>query len=173
MSVDVQSHQSKIQQWMEHVQITGGVERYDDLHIDLIDETWKNREMWISGGITALTLASSIRNAIDSELVVVLGMSLRTDLKNSCIPNTASDLFEQLDQWTPPSLYLFRSGEEPWHHSRCNCRFVEGDFGHEDQQINGIYLEFASSHRELRRSFYMIRGNDLHRKIEDSRALTS
>jgi hypothetical protein len=39
MSAGVQSHQNKIQQWMEHVQITGGVERYVDLHIDLIDET--------------------------------------------------------------------------------------------------------------------------------------
>jgi hypothetical protein len=165
MSADVQSRQSKIQQWMEHVQITGGVERYDDLHIDLIDETWKNRKMWISGGIAALTLASSIRKAIDPELVVVLGISLRTDLKNSCVPNTVSDLLEQLDKWTPPSLYLFRSGEEPWHAPRCSCVFVGEDFGHEDQQIKGIYLEFASLHRELRRSFYMIRGDDLHRKI--------
>jgi hypothetical protein len=56
--------------------------------------------MWISGGVTALTLAASIRNAIDPRLIVVLGMSLRTDLKDSRVPNTANDLFEQLDKWT-------------------------------------------------------------------------
>jgi hypothetical protein len=129
--------------------------------------------MWISGGVTALTLAASIRNAIDPRLIVVLGMSLRTDLKDSRVPNTANDLFEQLDKWTPPSLYLFRSGEEPRHDPCCSCVFVGEDFGHEDQQIKGIYLQFVSLHHELRRTFYMIRVDDLHRKIEESGAFTS
>jgi hypothetical protein len=147
---------------MEHVQASGGVERYDDLHIDLIDSKWKDRANWVSGGISALILASSMSAFIGRGLVVVLGMSLCTHNATSPIPGTADSLLAQLDESTPPSLYLFRSGYEPWHDSHCSCRFLEMNFGQADQDIKGIYLEFKHEDGELRRSFFMIDGSKLH-----------
>jgi hypothetical protein len=150
---------------MKHVQTTGGVERYDDLHIDLIDAKWKTPTMWISGGLSALTLASSVQAFMGHGLVVVLGISLCAEDIDYPVPSTAKDLLEQLDKWTPPSLYLFRSGEEPWHDSRCRRHFIETNFGHVDQDIKGIYLEFRRQDGEQGRSFFMIQAADLHREI--------
>jgi hypothetical protein len=152
MSADLQSRRDRIQEWMNHVHATGGVERYDDLHIDLIDAKWKPRELWISGGIKALGLASSMQISIKQGFVVALGISLVTR-KPHKIPSTSADLSEQID-WTPPSLYLFQSGREPWR-EHCECTFLETNFGTEEQDIRGVYIEFRRSD-ELRRSYYLI-----------------
>jgi len=153
MSADLQSRRDRIQEWMNHVHATGGVERYDDLHIDLIDVNWKPREMWISSGIAALGLASSMQVSIKQGFVVALGMSLVAREPRK-IPSTAADLGEQIDEWTPPSLYLFRSGREPWH-EHCECTFLETNFGTKEQAIRGVYIEFRRND-ELRRSYYLI-----------------
>jgi hypothetical protein len=152
MRADLQIRCDRIQEWMNHVHATGGVERYDDLHIDLIDAKWKPREMWISGAITALKLASSMQVSIKHGFVVALGMSLVAREPHE-IPSTPTDLVEQID-WTPPSLYLFRSGREPWH-EHCQCTFLETNFGTEEQDIRGVYIEFRRSD-ELQRSYYLI-----------------
>ncbi len=126
MSADLQRRRDRIQEWMNHVYATGGVERYDDLHIDLIDTEWKPREMWISGGIAALELASSMQATTRQGFVVALGMSLLAR-KPHTIPSTIADLAEQMD-WTPPSIYLFQSGQEPWH-EHCECNFIKQILG--------------------------------------------
>ena len=136
---------------MNHVHATGGVERYDDLHIDLMDATWKPRETWISNGIAAIELASSMQASIKQGFVVALGMSLVAREAHE-IPSTSADLVEQIDG-TPPSLYLFRSGREPWHEG-CEYTF-ETNFGTKEQGIRGLYIEFRRS-GELRRSYYLI-----------------
>jgi hypothetical protein len=152
MSADLQSRRDRIQEWMNHVHSTGGVERYDDLHIDLIDAKWKPREMWISSGIAALALASSMQVSIKQGFAVALGMSLGVRQPHK-IPSTTADLVEQIDR-TPPSLYLFRSGREPWH-GDCKCTFLETNFGTREQDIRGVYIEFRRD-GELRRSYYLI-----------------
>jgi hypothetical protein len=38
-----------IEGWMRMVLATGGIERYDDLHIDQIDPAWRGRESWVDG----------------------------------------------------------------------------------------------------------------------------
>jgi hypothetical protein len=165
MSSATQNPHETILKWIEHVQTSGGVDRYDDLHIDLIDSSWKPRAMWVVGGISALTLASSMQSAVEPGLVVVLGMSLLAEDVFYPIPDATCDLLEQLDKWTPPSLYLFRLGEEPWHNPGSTCRFIERDLGSEGQQIKGIYLESRSKDGEQRRSLFMIRAEDLHREL--------
>jgi hypothetical protein len=165
MSCKTQGHHERILKWIEHVQTSGGVDRYDDLHIDLIDSSWKPRAMWVVGGISALTLASSMQSVVEPGLVVVLGMSLLAEEPFYPIPGTAHHLLEQLDKWTPPSLYLFRLGEEPWHNPRSACRFIEQNLGSEGQQIKGVYLESRSKDGERRRSLFMIRAEDLHREL--------
>jgi hypothetical protein len=152
MNAEIESRRDRIQEWMNHVHATGGVERYDDLHIDLIDSSWKPRAMWISNGIAALELASSMQASIKQGFVVALGISLVAREAHE-IRSTSADLVEQID-WTPPSLYLFRSGREPWHEG-CKCTFLETNFGTKEQDIRGVYIEFRRN-GELRRSYYLI-----------------
>jgi hypothetical protein len=90
----------------------GGIERYDDLHIDRIDVTWKAREAWIQGGLKAFQLAIKLRDIHNLPFTVGLGISLqgREDLSGVDFEST-EELSAKLSV-TPPSLYLFNRGTE-------------------------------------------------------------
>ncbi|SRR6266700_5582033 len=91
-----------------------GYERYDDFHIDEIDEAWKSRESWIDGGLEAFRLAVKLRGRNRLDLSVVLAFSLLSDDEPRGINfRTREELRAQLN-WSPPSLYMFQRGKEPW-----------------------------------------------------------
>jgi hypothetical protein len=103
---------SAIEIWMLNVSQDGGIDRYDDLHIDSIDPEWKSREARISGGLLAFQDAVRTRDKLTLPVTVALGLSLISE--NFVWSETVgfAQLRPRLD-WTPPSLYLFREGEEP------------------------------------------------------------
>lgn len=91
----------------------GGVARFDDLHIDRIDELWKPREMWIPGGLEAFRLALMLRDRHQLPFTVALGCSLESGEQLANVDfQTVDELGAKLN-WTPPSLYLFTPGKEP------------------------------------------------------------
>lgn len=103
-----------IEQWMRANIETRGFERFDDLHIDRIDSVWKNPDNWVEGGIEALRLANDLKGRLQLDLSVALGCSLRAEAAVTMpIIETSAELVAQLD-WSPPSLYLFSKGKEPW-----------------------------------------------------------
>ncbi len=92
----------------------GGVERFDDLHIDKIDENWKPRELWIEAGIQAFRIALDLRKGYELPFVVSLAFSMEDGNQRGGVDfQTQARLQQQLDH-TPPSLYLFERGKEPW-----------------------------------------------------------
>ncbi len=105
-------HKKIIEKWMLTIVHDGGVQRYDDLHIDNLDAAWKPKETWIQGGLAAFQLAVTLRNIHQLAFTVGLGISLDgsedlvgTDFKSQ------QELGAKLS-WTPPSLYLFAPGDE-------------------------------------------------------------
>lgn len=102
-----------IERWMLQVSQHGGIERFDDLHIDDIDPQWKNRNLWAEASGLAFRSAVEVRNRLSLPFTVGLGMSLRPD---AVVTNDVglAELISRVD-WTPPSLYLFRQGKEPGH----------------------------------------------------------
>jgi hypothetical protein len=108
-----EDHETVIASWIEN-SISGAIDRYDDLHIDRIDAMWKLKGTWVSGGLKALAVAAKIRAEKSIGLTLALSFSLRSSTKPLGIN------FETLDQLaaelnhSPPSLYLFREGHEPW-----------------------------------------------------------
>lgn len=85
----------------------GGVERFDDLHIDEVDSEWKDRREWVSGGLEAHRIAVALRNQHQIPYVVALAFSLRADGMSQPVDfHTTEELGNLLD-WSPPSLYLF------------------------------------------------------------------
>ncbi|HET9130350.1 MAG TPA: hypothetical protein VFO86_05340 [Terriglobia bacterium] len=54
--------ESIIRRWMRSTVGADGIEKYDDLHIDLIDATWNQKNLWIEGGLDAFQLAVEVRN---------------------------------------------------------------------------------------------------------------
>lgn len=106
--------QEVIQSWMLSAVRDGGLGRYDDLHVDQIDKNWRPRELWISAACEVLPLAAQLlrRNSVDATLAIVF--SLLSTLDRQGVDFTTSlELLSRLD-WSPPSLYLFKKGDEPW-----------------------------------------------------------
>ncbi len=97
-----------IKSWMESV-VNNGLDRYQDLHVDVIDKNWSSKEMWVIGAITAFELAVNERNKRRLRSTIAVAFSLKTSFTG----DTVMDLVKCLD-WSPPSLYLFRPSKEPW-----------------------------------------------------------
>jgi hypothetical protein len=107
------SGRQAIEKWMLSSVGRRGFEQYDDLHIDQIEARWADRAMWIDGGLEALQYAVSLRDQHALSFTVALAYSLVEHKPQSEAPRTRNELAAQMD-WSPPSLYLFRKGREPW-----------------------------------------------------------
>lgn len=108
-----EARRSIIENWMRMVLATGGIERFDDLHIDQIDPVWRDRDSWVDGSSDALTLARELKEAIAPEKTLVIMCGLSSEDREVAPPHSLVELAIQMD-WTPPSLYLFDPRNEPW-----------------------------------------------------------
>ena len=106
-----------IECWIARITADSGGDQFGDLHIDKICPDWKDRGVWIEGGIEAFHIAVGARNRHNIPFSVCLGFSL-CSVKSLTGVNfrTKQELYTQLD-WSPPSLYLFRDGDEPHNQS--------------------------------------------------------
>ena len=102
---------SVIDRWMLEVAVDGDLERLDDLHLDQIDAEWGSRDRWVDAGLEALRTAIALRDAHHLDVAVVLAFSLNLP---ATYPFKERRDFEAALDWSPPSLYLFRPGDEPW-----------------------------------------------------------
>ena len=111
---EAQRRRQVIEDWMLSNVENGSFSRYDDLHIDRIDERWRDRKTWIDGGLEALRLGVELRDERQLEFTVALGYSLVVpDSSTLGVPRSTEDLGAQVDS-SPPSLYLFPKRREPW-----------------------------------------------------------
>jgi hypothetical protein len=107
-------HESRIRSWMVAVTKDGGIDRYDDLHLDRIERSWKDPKAWIPAGLHAFDLALKIRDQEQLCLSVVLGFSLKSAIEPQGFKfRVVADIEDEFAA-TPPSLYVFRPGQEPW-----------------------------------------------------------
>ncbi len=109
------THASVVEQWLIASVERGGIERHDDLHVDDIDERWHTRDQWIDAGVEAARLAPELRNRLRIDVTLALAFSLQCghEQPGAVRPKSRSELEERLD-WSPPSLYAFVPGTEPW-----------------------------------------------------------
>ena len=108
MSMDSR-HEPKIREWMLATVSNGGIERLDDLHVDDIDENWKQPSNWIPASIRAYELAVMLQSNLGLSVKVALAFSLLDGTAQTF--DTEEDFQSQLD-WSPPSLYLFKAGDQ-------------------------------------------------------------
>jgi hypothetical protein len=108
-------HRRIVETWMADCVQNDGIKRHDELHIDRIDESWRESEFWIPASLEILDLATSIRDSTwPRDLSVALAFSLRSTPQKSGVDfATKEELQERLGS-TPPSLYVFARGREPW-----------------------------------------------------------
>jgi hypothetical protein len=92
----------------------GGIERLDDLHVNVIDEGWNERTSWVAAGLIAYGLAVRIRRELGLEVTVALGFSLVAVPEASMEKFETQEEFEKELDWSPPSLYLFKAGDRQY-----------------------------------------------------------
>ena len=104
--------ETTIRRWMLATVSDGGIKSLDDLHVDDIDAGWKDPTNWVSAGLTAYGLALGIRRELGLDVVVALAFSL-VDAQDTSVDvfETREEFENQLD-WSPPSLYLFKIGDQ-------------------------------------------------------------
>ena len=90
----------KIRAWMKSITVDGGINRFDDLHIDEIDLVWRQRRRWLSGGIEAYRLALEIRAALGLDEGVAIGFGLGAYARR----RTGFTAVPGLDPSVPPSV---------------------------------------------------------------------
>lgn len=140
-------HMTTIEKWMADAVQGGGMERHDELHIDRIDRAWKRPATWIPASLEVLELASSVGNSdLYRDVSVVLALSLQTAHEKTGVDfGSATDLEKRLGH-TPPSLYMFPKGKEPWIQSRSEGLSVQeidvGIFTPSSIPKQCFYMEF-------------------------------
>lgn len=107
-------HRDVIRAWMKATIRSGGIERYDDLHIDRIDTVWRSQRLWITGGLKCLGTALQLRDEEEIDATVTLAFSLNSKQSAEGVDFTNAAELEQQLNGSPPSLYLFHRGSEPW-----------------------------------------------------------
>jgi hypothetical protein len=125
MPISNDQYSEIIDRWMTAIIEDGGIERYDDLHIDRIEKQWTNSSLWLSGSISAFQLALKQRDRHNPELVVAIGFALKsTDEPMGLNFTTREEMERQFDS-SPPSIYLFYAEQELWT-KRKNMAAVNG-----------------------------------------------
>jgi hypothetical protein len=141
-----------IEGWMLAVATDGGIERFDHLHIDRIDEAWKEQSTWVDAALEAYRIAVALRNQHKLPFVVALGFSLESGASFE----TTKTLASRLD-WSPPSLYLFHPGKTPYNdvdpaatkkfleHGVAVRELVPAMFGVETHVERAYHMEFRQT----------------------------
>jgi len=88
-------HETKIRDWMLATISNGGIDRLDDLHVDDIDENWKQRAHWISASIRAYELAVRLQSNLGLSVKVALAFSLLDGMGQTF--DTEEEFQSQLD----------------------------------------------------------------------------
>jgi hypothetical protein len=94
----------RIRTWMTETVPNGGIERFDDLHIDRIDPTCKQRSTWIHSAVSMFRMSLKVRDDLQLPVKIVLTFSLRSVEKR--VFDSIPALEAELDR-SPPSLYVF------------------------------------------------------------------
>jgi hypothetical protein len=155
------NHEETIRRWVNAIVRHGGIERYDDLHIDQIDSTWRPKEFWVSAALQSFELAVRIRDETKMDLSVVLAFSLESDERPKGINFNNSEGLKRNFHVTPPSLYLFRPGTEFWAPVAEQMTVEEVDpvplFGASPVIKRCIYMEFKRPDSEdYTRSLFVV-----------------
>jgi hypothetical protein len=141
---------------MRMVLATGGIARFDDLHIDRIEHAWKKRQSWLDGSSIAISVAKELKTGIAPEKTLAIRCALISDHTDITAPRSLTELGDQLSRTQPPSLYLFDPGGEPWADTRSvsvtpsarmfpasSVCFVMGFTAEEDNELRRTFVAVA------------------------------
>jgi hypothetical protein len=128
MKANARAREEVIKGWLSSSFQGGKIKDFDDLHVDQIDPAWKDRKLWLTGGLEALGCAIELRHNGHLPVDIALAFSLRSgeEALGSDF-HGASGLEKEFD-WSPPSLYLLKPGTRPWAQNSSSNEAFPPDF---------------------------------------------
>lgn len=142
-----------LQNWINQVISNRLWEKYVDLHIDEVDENFRQKQNWITG---SLFLFNCILSLIDKdEYDVFLVIPLSCGPKDGLISFTKLESLESELDITPPSFYLFPKGEKNYEETIKSAKKL--DVSIENTTID-IYYKEESENEEYYRALYLKNG---------------
>jgi hypothetical protein len=152
LNEELRASENIIEEWMLAAFQDGGIETFDDLHIDTINARWNSRQLWTEGGLAALQVAVRLRDRHKLPVEVVLGFSLQSNGRKIGVDFETLDEFTHQLDWTPPSIYLVRPGIDP---ALVNEKAIkEGQVGSDAVVIELDNLNIFGASETAQRCFY-------------------
>jgi hypothetical protein len=147
-----------IEEWLHEVIVNEGHRRFDDLHIDEIDPRYEEPSLWLQGIVAALNEAAGLRDSHSWPFTIAAGIALKSsNAAEGVMPGRPSDVVKQLDV-TPPSLYAFPEGGEPWAIERQVYTEIPAAVVAADDATRCFFGEkFDNADREYRRTVWISR----------------
>jgi hypothetical protein len=149
----------RLNHWIAHHASRAASGQLTDIHINELDQTLASQDQWISGIQRLLAEGSMFTHCASGAECTLAGcISLRSSADRIGINfSDEDDLFYELDL-TPPSIYLFLLGNEPWNnHSH---EFIRIDPTLSLSILSdavALYLEYKEpTEAEFRRSLWLI-----------------
>ncbi len=147
----------KIKSWLLSVVNDISWEKYNDLHIDEVDNVFKKKDNWFEGGLECYIHAVSIVKELKIPYTIELTFSLKSKktLKDYVIKDIES-LKKEFD-YSPPSLYVFRNDWKNLEEIKKKGTALEGLIDN-DKVFGSLYYyqAFNERDREVRRVLYLI-----------------
>lgn len=111
----------RINTWIDNTVFLKSYEGFDDLHIDEIFTPEPNQRDWFELSIKAYEYALKLIGEGYPDISCGLTFSLKAgDAKQGINFRDIQELINEFDI-TPPSLYLFKKGEELWNRPEAGC----------------------------------------------------
>jgi hypothetical protein len=107
-------HKKRIQSWFDAVTHDGGIERFDELHVDVIDRTRKTKKSWISSALESFELAMEVRDEDVSgqDLTIILSFALVDDVRPLGVTFHDRESLEKNLSYSPPRILVLRKDND-------------------------------------------------------------
>jgi len=153
---DLDPRWSAVERWMLRVVESGRLSAWDDLHVDQIDLAYSERGGWAAGAIACVQLAVAVATTHGLQVSVAAAFSLESSPSPKGL--TFHDLAgaEHEMDWSPPSIYVFARGCEPWETEQGCVRFDQFEVGSETPMAGYLCEWFDENDADYRRSLWIV-----------------
>lgn len=101
----MKKHIERIQDWIDYSISHSSWESHYDLHIDMIDDSFKDKSSWVDGGLYAFSLLLKLID--NSRYDALLAMVLNYTRSKTDLGKIDMEYLQNNQYVSPPSLYIF------------------------------------------------------------------
>ena len=148
----------KLQHWIEANIETEGFSRFEDLHLDELESDYTSPDTWIVAINDVVEALNEIRNKIPAGFCASIGVSLLASDSPLGITFHDSKQLSKEFTVTPPSVYIFKKGDEPWVQRPADAKQLPSEILSDcTVNVQLIYLEYREMYEsQYRRSFWVV-----------------